>query len=401
MTPFDAYDLENNPIDLLCSHGWTITDEKATKVYLKRPGKKEPGQSASWNHIPSRFYVFSSNAAPFEPEHVYKASAVYAILEHGGDFSVAAKSLFERGFGTREELKLNNTPCAEHAPLVKPKMLSVYRVCDFKTNIDRLRREGMPIGFSTGLPGLDKYYRVAKGQLNIVTGIPSHGKSEVMDAILVNMARENNWNFVVFSPENYPLEFHFHKLAEKYKDKNFLNFTDADYDNAIEFIQKHFFFIPATEDSVNVENILSTVHDLLSREKIDGLLLDPWNDIEADTEAFENETLYIGKSLSTIRKFSRKHNIVSWIVAHPTKLKKEKRDNGEWEYPIPDLYSISGSANWYNKADNGIVIWRDFVNNTTKVIVQKIKFKYYGGLGEVVLKYQTGSGNYLAHEEEF
>jgi hypothetical protein len=400
MTPFDAYDENNSPVELLRSHGWMVTHEKNGVVYLKRPGKKEPGLSASWNHIPKRFYVFSSNTV-FENEHIYKASAVYTILEHAGNFHDAAKALFEKGFGTPDELR--NVNVSQQTPSLQPQArnLSVYRVKDFKPNIDKLRRDGLPTGYSTGLPGLDKYYRVARGQLNIVTGIPSHGKSEVMDAVMVNMARLNNWRFVVFSPENYPLEFHFQKLAEKYKDKHFLNFTDSDYESAVDFFHEHFFFIPATEDGVNVDNILSTVRELLTKDKIDGLLLDPWNDIEADTEAFENETLYIGKALSTIRKFSRKNNIASWIVAHPTKLKKEKNKDGVWEYPIPDLYSISGSANWYNKADNGIVVWRDFGKNVTKIIVQKIKFKYYGGLGEVVLKYQTGSGNYLANEEAF
>jgi twinkle protein len=368
-------------------------------VYLKRPGKKEPGLSASWNHIPNRFYVFSSNT-PFENGHIYKASAVYAILEHAGNFSAAAAALLEKGFGILEDKKKSVIVPGQPEP-EKIKPLSIYRVSDFKSNIDRLRRDGLPKGFSTGLPGLDKFYRIARGQLNIVTGIPSHGKSEVMDAIMVNMAKEHDWRFVVFSPENYPLEFHFQKLAEKYIDKHFLNFTDRDYDSAISFFDKHFFFIPATEDGINIENLLLTVGTLLENEKIDGLLLDPWNDIEADANAFENETLYIGRSLSTTRRFSRKHNIATWIVAHPTKLRKEKNQEGIWEYPIPDLYTISGSANWYNKADNGIVVWRDFTKDVTKVIVQKIKFKYYGGLGEVVLKYQPGSGNYLADDGGF
>jgi twinkle protein len=153
-------------------------------------------------------------------------------------------------------------------------------------------------------------------------------------------------------------------------------------------------FIPATEESINVDNILKTVETIKAIEHIDGLLLDPWNEVDAEIEDNSNETLYIGKSLSTIRKFSRKHNIATWVVAHPTKLRKEKNADGLWEYPIPDLYSISGSANWYNKADNGLVVWRDFVNDFTKIIVQKIKFKYYGKLGEVKLIYQNDSGNY-------
>lgn len=103
LSPFDAYDKTNTPIDVLVSHGWTVEFERAGVVYLKRPGKKEKGISASWNHIPDRFYVFSTNTE-FENEHIYKASSVYAKLEHNGNYSAAARALLERGFGNKKKL---------------------------------------------------------------------------------------------------------------------------------------------------------------------------------------------------------------------------------------------------------------------------------------------------------
>ena len=46
------------------------------------------------------FYVFSSNAAPFEPNQAYSPFAVYALLEHQGDFAQAASALRDEGFGS-------------------------------------------------------------------------------------------------------------------------------------------------------------------------------------------------------------------------------------------------------------------------------------------------------------
>ena len=46
------------------------------------------------------FYVFSTNAAPFEDRRAYSPFAVYSLLEHGGDFAAAAGALRARGFGS-------------------------------------------------------------------------------------------------------------------------------------------------------------------------------------------------------------------------------------------------------------------------------------------------------------
>lgn len=94
---FDRYDSANNPVQLLIAHGWKVTHTRGDKVYLRRP-KKDNGISATWNYVPGRFYCFSTSTQ-FDSEHVYKPSAVYAILEHGGDFRAARKALSEE-YGT-------------------------------------------------------------------------------------------------------------------------------------------------------------------------------------------------------------------------------------------------------------------------------------------------------------
>jgi len=91
-TILNRYDSTANPVPLLHQHGWKVVFSRGEKVYLKRPDKKDGSISATWNVIPDRFYCFSTSTV-FESEHVYKASAVYAILEHGGNFAAACKCL--------------------------------------------------------------------------------------------------------------------------------------------------------------------------------------------------------------------------------------------------------------------------------------------------------------------
>lgn len=55
------------------------------------------------------------------------------------------------------------------------------------------------------------------------------------------------------------------------------------------------------------------------------------------------------------------------------------RQTGMFE--IPNLYSINGSSHFYNKADNGITVYRDFQKGTTLIYRQKVKFDHWGTIG--------------------
>ena len=93
---------------------------------------------------------------------------------------------------------------------------------------------------------------------------------------------------------------------------------------------------------------------------------------------------YIGKQLSFITQFCQQTNTHLFLVAHPRKIEAE-----DGVYKMPNLYSISGSADYFNKAFNGIVCHRVIGNKTkygsdlVKVSFQKIKRKENGQLGEI------------------
>lgn len=93
--PGDWFNENTDPRDILLKHGWTDTGiAKGEYEHWRRPGKDQ-GWSASL--INGRlFRVFTSNAAPFEADQVYPPFSVYALLEHGGDFSAAARAIRAR-----------------------------------------------------------------------------------------------------------------------------------------------------------------------------------------------------------------------------------------------------------------------------------------------------------------
>ena len=69
-------------------------------------------------------------------------------------------------------------------------------------------------------------------------------------------------------------------------------------------------------------------------------------------------------------------------------------------FEAPSLYDISGSANFYNKADFGIVVHRDRVKNVTQVSVRKVKFRHLGECGTAEFKYNLDNGRYLPFNGE-
>lgn len=279
----------------------------------------------------------------------------------------------------------------------RPRVLSAT---DFLSSVETLWKKGLPPGDSTGWPSVDKLYTVAPGQLSIITGWPSSGKSEWLDAMLVNLARRG-WRVAMFSPENQPIELHIAKLIEKVARKSFgLNASASRV--AFEDIAAHskqigewfgLIELPRSGDSLTAPEVIEAAEPWLARH-VDakrGLVIDPWNELEHWRPAGLSETEYVSKTLSHVRNWARRNAVHVWIVAHPA---KQIREAGK--LPVPRLDMISGSQHWWNKADCGVTIWRDLEQPTSEVQihVQKIRFKHIGRQGVASLNWDRATGTY-------
>ncbi|MCW5775339.1 MAG: AAA family ATPase [Phycisphaeraceae bacterium] len=97
--PGDEFNARGDVREILRKHGWRLVRAGENEHWC-RPGK-DHGTSATLKG--GIFYVFSSNAPPFEPQRGYAPFAVYALLEHAGDWSAAAATLRAQGYGAREQ----------------------------------------------------------------------------------------------------------------------------------------------------------------------------------------------------------------------------------------------------------------------------------------------------------
>lgn len=268
---------------------------------------------------------------------------------------------------------------------------------DLADDLLALRDQRETRGLSTGWVTVDELYTVMPGELTIVTGIPGHGKSEYIDALVLRLAQLHGWGTAFCSPENLPVTRHMTKLLEKqvggpfYDKGRFARMTQCEMIDGLEFLHQHITLI-APDESLTIPDLLTKAKALVFQRGIRGLVLDPWNEFDHKRAPGLSETEHVSASLGLLRRFARTHGVHVWVVAHPAKMQKNVDD----KYPVPRPYDISGSAHWYNRADNCLSVWRDVGDeqkrHEVEIHVQKIRNKHVGTVGMTTLLWDAITG---------
>ena len=270
----------------------------------------------------------------------------------------------------------------------------IISMSEMSDTIDDFYLHGYPDGFKSGIYPLDQQFRITLGQMTIVTGIPGHGKSEFIDFLMTKLSLNNNLICAVISFEtNVPL--HATKIIQKYIGRAFdfrkdpkHRITEQEKNAGKIFVDKHFVFMQPSKIDVTLDGILDKAKELVLRRGIKLLLIDPWNYIETKIPAGQTETNYISDCLTKLRNFVQRYDIHLFLIVHPTKMPK----NGN-KYEVPNMYSLSGSAHFFNKTDNGLCVYRND-DNTVDIHIQKIKNEWLGSKGTIVMHYNTMTRQY-------
>jgi hypothetical protein len=273
------------------------------------------------------------------------------------------------------------------------KTSGIYYVRDLREELFKLYETGRQPGEQPGWKNLGKYYTVKRRQFTVMTGIPSAGKTAFLDNLMINLAKSAGWKFAVCSVENQPLEEHLSTLLEIYTEQPFSASPTARMqrqvvEEALDWFEDHFVFVLPEESARTLPGIISLVSNL----EVDGVVVDPWNELEHRRPPQMTETEYVSQSLSKMRHHARTHNQHWWLVAHPTKLQKDKAG----KYHVPTLYDIAGSAHFRNKCDFGLALYRDQEDrpNVTVVFIQKVRFRWCGKIGQCELCFNHVTGKF-------
>ena len=262
-------------------------------------------------------------------------------------------------------------------------------VTDFVTN-------GFKPGFQIGLQNFDDIFSTYTGQFITVTGVPSSGKSDFVDQMVVGYNANYGWKTAFASPENAPTYLHAHKLMRKtWQDMPSKTDIGTDKWNQVaEHVNDNYFFIDM--ERYTLESVLKKGAELVKRKGIKCLVIDPFNKVRDVDAASDDVNRYTMDYLQKIEMFCKKYDVLVFIVAHPTKMYKGA--DGKMEEPT--MYNIKGGGEWYDASYHGILVHRNYEEKTVKAKVLKVKFQNLGENGaEAHFKWEPKSGCFMPHEQ--
>jgi twinkle protein len=267
---------------------------------------------------------------------------------------------------------------------------------DFSDRLNDLWTKGTGKGLSTGYASVDQIYTVVAGQMTVVTGYPSSGKSNFVDQMMVNLAKANDWKFALCSFENAP-EVHISRLIEIYLNKRFFDgssrMNEEEFKHGYDWVNDHFLFLTSeSSEPATIDSIMSRAKIAVARFGVRGLVIDPYNYIDRGRGTSETEE--ISNMLTRVQQFAKSSGVHVWFVAHPSKIIRSGVD-----LPRPDGMSISGSMAWWAKADCGITVHR--IKHDTQIAVWKCRYRWVGTTGECLLNYDKATGTYREVTDHF
>ena len=267
---------------------------------------------------------------------------------------------------------------------------------DIEDEVTDFVRNGFKPGYQVGLQNFDDIFSTYTGQFITVTGIPSSGKSDFVDQMVVGYNQNYGWKTAFASPENVPTYLHAHKLMRKVWQGMP---TSADihgdkWNKVADHCNTNFFHIDM--ERYTLESVLKKGAELVKRKGIKCLVIDPFNKVRDVDSKTEDVNRYTMEYLTKIEMFAKKFDVLVFIVAHPTKM--YKGSDGKIEEPT--MYNIKGGGEWYDASYHGILVHRNYEEKTVKAKVLKVKFQNLGENGaEAYFKWEPKSGCFIPHEE--
>ena len=264
---------------------------------------------------------------------------------------------------------------------------------DIEDEVTDFVRNGFKPGFQIGLDNFDSIFSTYTGQFITVTGIPSSGKSDFVDQMIVGYNEKYGWKTAYASPENTPTYLHAHKLMRKtWQGMPTVADIKTDKWNQIaDHVNDNYFFIDM--ERYTLESVLRKGAELVKRKGIKCLVIDPFNKVRAQ-DASGDVNVYTLEYLSQIEIFAKKYDVLVIVVAHPTKMYKDTKGNIE----EPTMYNIKGGGEWYDASYHGLLVHRNYEEKTVKVKVLKCKFQNLGENGaECHFKWDLSSGCFVPH----
>lgn len=276
-----------------------------------------------------------------------------------------------------------------------------FSASDMRDKLMSLYDSGLPktLEFSGCLKSLNRVFKLMLGHLVTGTGIPSHGKSNFTEWMVLNIILEHNLKASFFSPEHQPLELHMSSFIQKTIGKPYFEMKDQqrvskeEIEQFIDWSEQRLYLTSGEPGVfVNWDWLFEKFKEQMFQYGISIFVVDAYNKVEHTGGKTEREN--ITQVLSRLTQFAQQNNVLIILIAHPTKMQKE---NGV--YASPTLYDVSGSADFRNQTHDGFSVYRYFAsdgNDDYNVFTNlKTKYSFQGDIGaKIEFEYDLPSGRF-------
>lgn len=383
LSPSDDFNDRGDVVALLEKHGWVAVGRKGAKVLLKRPGDTKAQHSGNYDEDKKWFSVFSTSTQ-FKEQTPYLPYAVFAMLECNGDYSLVPERLYELGFGDRkEDIQQNNISVPSIISLDDNDLSFLATEEDYREYLEQWRNGTFPMGKTTGIPELDKYFLFKDGNLVIINGLDNVGKSTVIWylSMLSNILHE--WKWLIFSSENRVGSI-IRKLIEFYWCEPISTMNSEKYKIAYNYVVNNFDFIKTGKKLFNYTDIMRMTQKAMAVKKYHALMIDPYNSLKIDIPAKSKQATYDYhyEAASTLQLFGKNNSLSIYLNCHVGTSGARNKDSNGFTV-APQKEDTEMGVMFANKADDFLTVHRITQHerdwNLTEIHVRKIKETETGG----------------------
>lgn len=174
ITAWDDYNNRIDAVDYLESKGWTRCRQVGQRIYMRRPGK-DKGFSGNYHEGHGLFFTFTTSTE-LPSEKSLSAYGLYTYIEHRGDFSASARTLYRLGYGSQ-------TITSETQVIKDPEGLW-EELQQFRFDPAK-KPPTIDFVFNANVEG--EYYDVASfGNICMITGLPKSMKTTFLRGVMAS-----------------------------------------------------------------------------------------------------------------------------------------------------------------------------------------------------------------------
>jgi archaellum biogenesis ATPase FlaH len=252
---------------------------------------------------------------------------------------------------------------------------------------------GPPTLYRMGFTDLDYHgLRITLPCFMPVVGPYSSGKSVLVRQLLWQLWDMHGWPFLLTSWEEkakprYQREFRrlaIGKPIPQWTDED-LAAADAQIDRAAIFMRR------AKRTTLDAARLIANIEFAVKVYGVKVVAIDPVNSMSHRVPPGSNKTDYLGEFIENLKDLADDYGLLIIVVVHPPKDSVAKRVKS---HQLLTLNDGEGTSHWGNKADIGLVMWRNF-DGPTWLHVDKTKdHETMGKPTLALLEFEAGLGRF-------